>query len=286
MTHSAPTFLIQRDRPEQEELARLIRECSIIPGECKSYFRLESQRGIGTIRYSTLCNGYEVNFPENNYNRYILHYKKDVDKKVAEWVCNEWDNLCWNDFKYIAPKEYDGDDPQTLDELCVFNRNLRNRDKVSRTEMKRVAMRFLDLIFVEAKDFAEQLGMPFRQLHLLSSKKNYRAKTDCKGRITYNIFYLFEDADSIRQTLVHELSHSLCSGHGKDFCKVMEDAMLSLKLIPRPCAYSDKIDSWYFGIRFPTGCYCPGYEFRHLSIHDEYVRSREFMDRISLWKVE
>ena len=153
-------------------------------------------------------------------------------------------------------------------------------------------LQILDMIFEESCLLSRKLEMPFRRLHLYSaSRLGTVASTDCGGGISYNAFYLFEDAESIRQTLVHELCHSVVSGHGRTFSKVLEDSLLSLGFISRPCAYSDKLyDPYDFGARFPYGKYCPGYDF--------YDRSNLFplivsvtrnpklnpMRGISLWK--
>ena len=271
------TFQIQTDRPSPEELARIIRESGIKPGEGCNRLYIKTLNGFLDVK--TLWGGYKICFPDN-CNHYNLNYKKDADKKVAEWICKEWDHLCWNDFRYVSPSEFTGTNPQTLDELCVFHRNLRQKPRVYRAEKEMVASRFLDLIFAQAKKYADILGMPFHKLHLFTSKGLYIAWTNFSGAITYNANYLYDDADSIRQTLVHELCHSVKHGHGKEFSRVMEEAMLTLKLISRPCAYSDKLINWMSGARFPTGKYCPGYDFIVRGSGYDHV----IFKKISLWK--
>ena len=241
---------------------------------------------------NALMSGYEISFPENRYNLYKLRYTKEPDRRIAEWIHKEWEHLCWNDFHYIQPPDYNGDNPETLDELCVYYKKCRTAGPLSNIEKKKFAGLFLDMIFEEACLLSRKLEMPFRRLHLYSaSRLGTVASTDCGGGISYNAFHLFEDAESIRQTLVHELCHSVVSGHGRVFSKILEDSLLSLGFISRPCAFSDKLyDKYDQGARFPYGKYCPGYDF--------YDRSNLFplivsvtqnpklnpMRGISLWK--
>ena len=236
----------------------------------------------GKLSISSLWGGPEIIFP-NNCNSYKLPHTRHIENRTAEWICKEWEHLCWTDFHYIQPREYDGDDPQTLDELCVYFRNLRQKPRVSKAEKERTLKLFLNLIFEEATVYAEKLNMPFHSLHLQSlSSMNVLAKTDGCGIITYNVHKLFYDADSIRHTLVHELCHSVVKGHGKEFSKVMEESMLALEFIPRPCSYSARLyESMHSGARFPLGIYCPGYHWL-TGLKGEFDNC--FMPKASLWK--
>ncbi|MBQ9310146.1 MAG: hypothetical protein IJ222_04700 [Bacteroidales bacterium] len=128
-----------------------------------------------------LISGYEISFPENRYKLYKLRYTKEPDRRIAEWIHKEWEHLCWTDFHYIQPPDYNGYTPETLDELC----------------------------------------------------------------------------------------HSVVSGHDRTFSKVLEDSLLSLGFISRPCVCSDKLyDPYGHGARFSYGKYCSGYDF--------YARSNLF----------
>ena len=260
-----------------EELSFIMKEAGIMTQGRNSKMCLQTP--VGELSIITLSRGYEIRFPRNGFNRYKLAYTRNAEMRVAEWICNEWDHLCWSDFQYVPPAEYGGKDPGTLDEMCVYYRNVRKMARVSRAEKDRVARLFLDFIFDEARTFADRLDLPFQRLHLYSSmNRQHIAHTDGSGSISYNANRLSCDADSIRETLVHELCHSVCRGHGKDFAKAMENAMLTLGLIPRPCAYSDHLDTSFSGPRFPIGQHCPGYNF------NKGVIWPLKMDMVSLWK--
>jgi len=271
---------IANSKPTEEELQWLIQESGLFRLGGATKLTIQMQKGKLCI--SSLWGGPEIGFP-HNCNTYKLPHAKHIDRRTAEWICKEWEHLCWTDFHYIPPREYDGDDPRTLDELCVYFKNLRQKARVSRMEKERILKLFLDLIYDEANVFAEKVNMPFHSLHLLSlSSINVNANTDCRGTITYNVHKLFQDADSIRHTLIHELCHSVVKGHGKEFSKVMEESMLALGFIPRPCSYSTRLyESLHSGARFPIGIYCPGYQW-YTGGKGEF--DNRFMPKTSLWK--
>ena len=266
----------------EEDLLSLIRESGLfrIGGITKHTIQMPD----GNLSISALNGGAEIGFP-HNCNSYKLPDSKHIERRTAEWICKEWGHLCWTDFHYIQPRVYDGDDPQTLDELCVYYKNLRQKPRVSRTEKERILKLFLNLLFDEAMVYAEKLNMPFHCLHLLPlSPINVNARTNGRGSIMYNIHKLFYDADSIRHTLVHELCHSVVKGHGKEFSKVMEESMLALGFIPRPCSYSTMLDeSLPSGAHFPIGIFCPGYHW-YTGLKGEF--DNRFLPNTSLRKME
>ena len=271
---------IASSKPTEEELLLLIQKSGLF--RLGGATKLTVQLLNGKLSISSLWGGPEIGFP-NNCNSYKLPHTKHIENITAEWICKEWEHLCWTDFHYRPPQEYDGDDPQTLDELCCYFRNLRQKPRVSRAEKERTLKLFLNLIFEETTLYAEKLNMPFHSLHLQAlGSINVRAKTDGCGTITYNVHKLFYDADSIRHTLVHELCHSAVKGHGKEFSKVMEESMLALEFIPRPCSYSARLyESMRSGARFPIGIYCPGYQW-FTGLKGEF--DNRFLPKTSLYK--
>ena len=267
------------EKPSPEDLSLIIRESKVLSGGDLTRMYVKTKTGdLFIARDSCGC---AIGFPQNKDNAYKLTFSKDVDKKVADWICKEWEHLSWADFHYTSPAEYTGNDPQTLDELCAFYRRLRMSDIWNQEVKSMVARRFLDFIFEEASTFAQKLNMPFHTLHLFSPPGRRLASTDCAGKITFNAHKLHQDADTIRQIIVHELCHSVIMGHGKRFSKTMEEAMLTLGLIPRPCAFSDKLCNWG-GVNFPTGSYCPGYDFEDTDSKD--TPEHPYMDKTSLWR--
>lgn len=281
----------QSPHPAPDELSIILQESGFLKNE--QLYAIDILTPLGTLSIKkSFRSGYEISFPDNRYNLYKLRYSKEPGWKIADWVHKEWGHLCWGDFHYSQPPDYNGDSPDNLDELCVYYKKRRAEGPISGIERKKIAGMFLDMIFDEAYQLSRKLELPFQRLHLYSSDRlSTVASTDCFGKISYNAFYLFDDADSIRQTLVHELCHSLEYGHGKKFSKILEESMLALGFISRPCAYSDKFyDPFEQGAHFPSGKYCPGYDF--------YVRSNMFpfivsviknpelnpMRGISLWK--
>lgn len=280
---------ITNSSPTEEELLWLFQESGLfrLGGTTKLTIQMQN----GKLFISSLWGGPEIRFP-HNCNTYKLPHTKHVDRRTAEWICKEWEHLCWTDFHYTPPQDYFGNDPKTLDELCVLFKNLRHKRRVSRLEKEFVINRFLELMYEEAKGFAEKLNMPFHSLRLLSiGSLSKIANTDGHGTITYNVNRLYQDADTIRQVLVHELCHSIRSDHGNEFSKVMEESMISLGLISRPCSYSTYLDMSDktsgailpdgSGARFPTGRYCPGYNF-FTFIKGEF--DNRFLPKTSLWK--
>lgn len=231
----------------------------------QEYGSLEIVSPAGSLDIRRL-NNLSVNFPLNRNNYSVRQGDNDLCRLV-DFICTELGHLSWNDFQYVQPKDYNGNDPSSLDEICVYYRNIRQHPRVSMEEKRFILRRFYDLMYIETEAFAKTLDMPFKKLKLnnFSRSKNSQgraiANTDCNGTIHYNRFYLFYDADSIRQTLVHELCHSVNHGHGKEFSKIYEESMLALGLITRPCAFSNHICMPDTGARFPTGSYCPGFDF-------------------------
>ena len=274
---------LQCKKPAQEDLFKIIRDYGIKREEEYWGLCIKTQVGKLLIR-GAIWVGYELYLPDN-CNCYKMRVSKEVDKKMAEWICKEWEHLSWMDFHYVTPPEYNGNDPQTLDELCVYYRALRQHINVSDEEKKKVARRFLDLMFEETKTYAAVLDMPFNKLRLFSAMRN-NAVTNGQGSITYNPHIFYHDADSIRAVLVHELCHSVELGHGKRFSIANEEAMLTLGLIPRPCAYSEKL-SVNNGPRFPIGQHCPGYDFFTYTI-DYYLAELKspFLGKFNLWRGE
>ena len=268
------------DKPSPEDLAKIIRESKVLSGGY--YTRMYVKTKTGDLLIAKDWKGGTLIWFPLNENKYKLTFSKDVDKKNAEWICKEWEHFSWADIHYSSPAEYAGNDPQTLDELCVYYRRLRRTNHWDQEVKNKVAQLFLDLIFEEATIFAQKLNMPFHTLHLFSSRSRTTiASTNCEGLITFNAHRLHQDADSIRFEIVHELCHSVSGGHGRDFNKAMEEAMLFLGLITRPCAFSNKLCNWN-GVRFPTGNYCPGYDFEDRDSED--TPEQPFMDKTSLWK--
>lgn len=243
-------------------------------------FYMHACRGFDVIKdKDVIC----IHFP-GNLNTYRLRYSKGAEISVAEWIYQEWEHLCWNDFTYNAPSEYIGNDPQTLDEMCVFYRHLCLRHRVTKEEKRFAVIRFLDLMFEESLHFANGINLPFRSLRLFHKGLSSIASTDCHGHIIYHTTYLCYDADSIRQTLVHELCHGAVRGHTKEFSKTMENAMLTLKLINRPCAYDEHLMAPE-GARFPTGKYCPGYNFNIVDgFWNKGYKDSRFLGRVSVLK--
>ncbi len=256
------TGTIPNPQPGPDDLALILRESGFFKDDRLYTIDILTPSGTLSIK-KAFRSGYEISFPDNSYNLYKLRYTKDPDIKIAEWIHKEWEHLCWSDFHYIQPPDYNGDSPETLDELCVYYKKCRTAGPVSNVEKKKFAGLFLDLICEDACQLSRKLEMPFRRLYLYSSDRlGTVARTDCFGGISYNAFYLFEDAESIRLTLVHELCHSVEPHHGKSFSKVLEDSLLALGFISRPCAFSDKFyDPFGHGAHFPYGKYCPGYDF-------------------------
>lgn len=206
-----------------------------------------------------------VHFPYN-INRYSVRRGK-TSKKACSFILDNYERLSWKDFHYIEPPEFLGESPQTLDELCMYYRRIRQtKARISREEKQFVLGRFRDFIFEELQSFSERLEMPFKKLTL----RNFRsgrfpghvvANTDCRGNISFNKGFLYDDADSIRETLVHELCHSQSRGHGKEFSRILEESLIKLGLISRPCAWSEHLSMSATGVRLPLGKYCPGYDF-------------------------
>lgn len=206
-----------------------------------------------------------VRFP-NNVNKYSVKYGKSF-KTVCSFIMDNFEELSWTDFHYVEPPEFLGDDPRTLDELCMYYRRIRQtKTRIQMEEKQFVLGRFRDFIFEELKSYSERLEMPFKKLTLRNFRKSRAngrviANTDCRGNINFNKGFLYDDADSIRETLVHELCHSQNGGHGKEFSLILENSLLKLGLIPRPCAWSKNLSMPRTGARFPLGQYCPGYNF-------------------------
>lgn len=268
---------IHSNHPTQEELYQIIRDSKVLSGG--DYLELHIMTNRGKLYIGRWCGGYMITFPLNEDNCYQPRFRKDIEKKVADWICKEWNHLCWNDFHYTSPAAFKGDNPKTLDEACVYFRNLRSSNNWNQDIKEYVTQRFLDLTFEEAKNFANKLNMPFNRLYISSSFGPLLAYTDGQGKIILNTNCLFQDADTIRQILVHELCQHVSLKQGSVLCKAKEDSMLQLGLIPRPCAYSDKLIH-LLGIVFPTGKYCPGYDFENPFYHD--TPGHTFMDKVSI----
>lgn len=117
---------IGRSMPKEEELEWLIQESGLFM--LGGAIKLTVQMQDGNLCISSLWGGPEIGFP-HNCNTYKLPHTKHVERRTAEWIINEWEHLCWTDFHYIPPREYNGDNPQTLDELCVYYKNLRSLEK-------------------------------------------------------------------------------------------------------------------------------------------------------------
>lgn len=187
--------------------------------------------------------------------------KENATKETVEKFINRYaEKLSWSDYIYVPPAPYYGNAPKTLDELCVFYQQLRMHSRVYQDEKDFVIERFAELIFEEAMRLADILEMPFSSLFLHHGTTRRIASTNCKGHITYNTRFLFDDADTIRETLVHELCHSKEGGHGLRFSKLMEQSMLKCGLIHRPCVYAPQL-RMSNGACFPIGKHCPGYNF-------------------------
>ena len=280
---------ISSGKPSEDDLIWLSNESGVLRDG--GITRLSIKTNNGVLYISVSQGRVIIRFP-HNCNAYKRDFAKHTGRITAEWICKEWDHLSWTDFHYTPPQDYFGNDPKTLDELCVFFKNLRHKRRVSRLEKEFVINRFLELMYEEAKVFAEKLNMPFHSLRLLSiGSLSKIANTDGHGTITYNVNRMYQDADTIRQVLVHELCHSIRSDHGNEFSKVMEESMISLGLISRPCSYSTYLDMSDktsgailpdgSGARFPTGKYCPGYNF-FTFIKGEF--DNRFLPKTSLWK--
>ncbi len=222
-----------------------------------------SHHGILTLMVEK--NSIIVRFPKN-VNKYSIRYGKSF-KNVCSFIMDNYERLTWTDFHYVEPTEYLGEDPRTLDELCVYYRRLRKtKSRIKMEEKEFILGRFRDLIFEELRSYSERLEMPFKKLTLRNFRNSRAsgraiANTDCRGNINFNKGFLYDDADSIRGTLVHELCHSRNSGHGKEFSLIFENSLLKLGLIPRPCACSEHLSMPNSGARFPLGEDCPGYNF-------------------------
>lgn len=229
----------------------------------KTMSGLDSQDEILTLMADK--NSIIVRFP-NNVNKYSVKYGKSF-KTVCSFIMDNYETLSWTDFHYVEPPEFLGDDPRTLDELCMYYRRIRQtKTRIQMEEKEFVLGRFRDFIFEELKSYSERLEMPFKKLTLRNFRKSRAsgstiANTDCQGSVNFNKGFLYDDADSIRGTLVHELCHSQKGGHGKEFSLILENSMLKLGLIPRPCAWSKKLSMPRTGAKFPLGRYCPGYNF-------------------------
>jgi len=254
-----PRYQVQVDMISREILLPVLNK------SLQEYGSLEIISPEGSLDIKRF-NNLSVKFPLNR-NIYSIRQGANDLCRLVEFICSELNHLSWNDFHYAQPNDYKGNEPSSLDDLCVYYRNLRQNPRVTMDEKRFVLRRFYDLMYIETESFARTLGMPFRKLTLnnFSRSKNNpsraMASTDCFGTIHYNRFYLFFDADSIRQILVHELCHSTNRGHSKEFSKVYEESMLALGLITRPCAFSDHLCMPDTGARFPTGSYCPGFDF-------------------------
>ncbi|MGM9743026.1 MAG: hypothetical protein ACI3ZC_08210, partial [Candidatus Cryptobacteroides sp.] len=64
-----------------------------------------------------------VRFP-NNVNKYSVKYGKSF-KTVSTFIMDNYERLSWTDFHYVEPPEFLGDNPRTLDELCMYYRRIR-----------------------------------------------------------------------------------------------------------------------------------------------------------------
>lgn len=221
---------------------------------------------------------YDISFPLNP-NPYIAK-RNTTEKTLAKIISRDIDKLSWMDFHYVSPSPFVGDTPRTLDELCVFYQNLRMKSRVSQMEKDYVLERFAELIFEEAHRLSSILEMPFTSLHLHRGGLRIIASTDCYGHITFNSRFLFYDADSIREILVHELCHSESRGHSKRFNEVMEKSLLKCNLISRPCACSPNLSA-RSGASFPIGKCCPGYNFLK-GLKGESCMS-DYLGKKSLW---
>ena len=219
----------------------------------------------GKLKLTVNPRSTSVHFPYN-VNSYFIRHGKSF-KTVCSFIMDNYEKLSWTDFHYVEPPEFLGDDPRTLDELCMYYRRIRQtKTRIQMEEKEFVLGRFRDFIFEELKSYSERLEMPFKKLTLRNFRKSRAsgrtiANTDCQGSVNFNKGFLYDDADSIRETLVHELCHSQKGGHGKEFSLILEHSMLKLGLIPRPCAWSKKLSMPRTGAKFPLGRYCPGYNF-------------------------
>ena len=246
---------------ERDEIVSALIQCGL---KENGFVSLESPVGRFRIkRYENLT----VEFP-CNINMYSIRQGPNDLYRLADFICEEHQHLSWTEFHYKQPDDYQGYDPETLDQLCVFYRRMRqNKKRISLEDKTFLLQRFYDLIYQETENFAKILGVPFHKLKILNFTRSRSypgraiANTDCNGTIHYNRYYLFHDAETIRQVLVHELSHQKERGHSKKFSKYHEEAMLELGLIPRACAYSKHLCEPLSGAKFPTGEYCPGYDF-------------------------
>lgn len=240
---------------------------------------LRQRQGSGVIHIKTVSgpvfrneiltltaekNSIIVSFP-NNVNKYSVRHGKTFNN-VCSFIMDNYERLSWTGFHYAEPPEFLGDNPRNLDELCMYYRRIRRtRARIQMEEKEFVLGRFRDFIFEELKSYSERLEMPFKKLTVRNFRKSRAsgrsiANTDGRGNINFNKGFLYDDADSIRGSLVHELCHSQNGGHGKEFSLILENSLLKLGLITRPCAWSEHL-SMPNGARFPLGEYCPGYNF-------------------------
>ena len=272
------------EKPTSEDLSTIIRESEVLSGGYYSSMYVKTK--AGDLFVAKESRGCLIQFPHNTFNYYVMPFSKETDKEVAEWVCKEWEHLSWTDFHYTPLVAYDGNALQNLDDVCADCRHLRENNIWTQDIHSIVARLLLDSIYEESDSLARKLNMPFQSLQLLSSNIRAGAYTDGAGNITFNARYIFPDADSIRQTIVHELCHSVSPGHGRKFNKAMEEAMLLLGLVPRPCAYSHKLNN-YGGPVFPIGIFSPGYAEEHLAFENVRLRGISclpFEEKISMWR--
>lgn len=219
----------------------------------------------GKLKLTVNPRSTSVHFPYN-VNSYFIRHGKSF-KTVCSFIMDNYETLSWTDFHYVEPPEFLGDDPRTLEEVCMYYRRIRQtKTRIQMEEKEFVLGRFRDFIFEELKSYSERLEMPFKKLTLRNFRKSRAsgspiANTDCQGSVNFNKGFLYDDADSIRGTLVHELCHSQNGGHGKEFSLILENSMLKLGLIQRSCAWSEHLSMPSTGAIFPLGRYCPGYNF-------------------------
>lgn len=224
--------------------------------------------------------GYYIVFPQN-CNSYVVRSNAS-EQKMAKIIYQDIDRLSWMDYQYVEPSPFVGDIPQTLDEVSAYYQDVRKKLRITQEEKDFVLDCFAKQMFEETLRLSSIIEMPFKSLHLHYGSTKIIARTDGKGNIEYNSRCLFHDADTIRQTIIHELCHSETLGHGKRFSTVMESTMMKCGYIDRPCACSPNIStSMPAGARFPIGRYCPGYNFLK-GLRGETVQS-SCLGKRSIW---
>lgn len=255
-------YIFEKEFPSFDELVNCIQSLqSYCDSCCGDNMVIVTPKGEISVSKFMSDNGYYLRYPKN-YNQYKFKLGTSA-KTMARVIQRDIDVLSWAEFHYVHPEPFVGDDPRTLDELCVYYQQLRQKPRVSQNEKYYVLKSFADLIFEETKKFSDILDMPFKTLLVYSGGYRTIARYDwVECRVSFNSNFFFHDADSIRQTIVHELCHSRAHGHGMRFSSIMEESMLKCGLISRPCVCSPQlIMGNYSGARFPVGKYCPGYNF-------------------------